>query len=461
MMHTAEFQRTLVRYSLLVFVALLCAAAAAGGTVWILAATALVSVACLIHVFKVSAMELLVVTVPVSFYAGAGPLTMNVTVSDFFVVIIAVQLLGDREVRNTVSRLATPLATAIVATCLLVVICVGTIWTRSVLGFGTNRIDFITNTFKLVIVMAVFAVTLIAFSRLSRERMRRLLSVWATTAAAVGALGTAGSILYPMGIDIGMSYDFRATATFEDPNAFASYLILSIPLCCLARWLSGRHLFGWQLLPILAGVYTSYSRGAIVALVVMVAGLAILSLGDPKLLSLRMFSIVIAVGAVWLLLSGALDALFEDVRGAGFESDGRFALWSAAWELWKSSPIFGIGMGQFVESAAAFIDRASVGVIAHNTYLSMLAETGLIGFVLFMLIPCQAIGALIRDKGTGARLLLGSLLGVLTTGASLNLQNSRSLWVLLALSLAWVAINHGDKRSESQTAGPFRRAVTR
>lgn len=444
MMRSSEVRRISARYSPLVLVTVLCAAATAGGAPWILAATALTLAACLVYVLRVSALELLIVTIPVTFYAGAGALTMNLTLSDLFLAAVAVQLFGDREVRVIAARFVGTLKTALAATGSLVVICVGTMWARSELGLTTDWIGFLSNTFKLVFVVVLFSVTLIAFARLSRQRMRRLLTIWSLTAAAIGALGTAGSILFPMGIDIGMSYDFRATATFEDPNAFASYLLLSIPVCLLARHLGGRHLFGWQLVPMVSGIYTSYSRGAFVALVVMAVGLLIFSLGDPKLLPLRILSLAMAAVAVWLLFSGALETLFEDTRGAGFESDDRFTLWSAAWELWKSSPVFGVGLGQFVNSAASFIDHGSEGIIAHNTYLSMLAETGMVGFALFMLIPLRTVGALIRDRRTGSRLLLCSLLSVTTMAASLNLQNSRSVWVLLAMSSAWAAINRGE-----------------
>ncbi len=462
MKQSSTVLRLLARHSPIFLVVLLCGAATSGGTAWILTATALTLAACLIYIFRVSALELLVVTIPVTFYTEVGVLTVNVTLSDFFFAIVAVQLFGNQEVRSIASRYTASLKIAVAATSSLIVICLGTIWTRSVLGLATDWIGFFSNTLKLIFVIALFAVALVSSAGLKKETMHRLLTMWSTTAAVVGAVGATGSILYPLGIDIGMSYDFRATATFEDPNAFASYLLLSIPICLLARHLSGRHLFCWQLVPLLAGVYTSYSRGAFVALVIMAVGLLILSLGDPKLLSLRIFSVAMAAAAVWLLFSGALESLFEDTRGAGFGSDGRFVLWSAAWELWKSSPIFGIGMGQFVNGAAAFIDHGAEGVIAHNTYLSMLAETGLAGFALFMLIPVRAAGVLCRDMGTGSRLLLGSLLSVMTMAASLNLQNSRSLWVLLAISFASVEIKRNDDSSEPQlTHGASRNVATK
>lgn len=451
-----EFRAVLARYWPLSLIAGLCAVAMAAGALWILGATAAVVVLCLIHILRISAMELLVVTMPVSFYAGVGPLVVNVTVSDFLLAVVAIQLLADRDIRRVVSKLSGPLSTALAVSGLFVITCGGTIWVRSLLGLDTDWVEFVSNAFKLVIVMVFFFVCLIGFGRLDREELRRVLSLWALAAAVVGALGAVASILYPLGIDIGMSFDFRATATFEDPNAFASYLLLSIPICLLARHLNGRHLLGWQLLPIFAGVYTSYSRGAFLALTVMLVALFVLSLGDRALRLLRVLSAVVAVAVLGLLLSGAVDVLFEDSRGTGFETDIRFQLWQAAWELWKSSPVFGVGLGQFVGSAAGFIDHGAEGVIAHSTYLSMLSETGLVGLVLFALVPVHVIVALVRDHGTGSRLFLGSLLSVLVMAASLNLQNSRSLWVLLALALAWTARDLSSQGEEYRESARFR-----
>lgn len=59
-------------------------------------------------------------------------------------------------------------------------------------------------------------------------------------------------------------------------------------------------------------------------------------------------------------------------------SSGRFDLWVQAWELFKQNPIFGIGWYQF--------DNFSVeGIQVHNEFLRLLCETGIVGFLLFVI----------------------------------------------------------------------------
>jgi O-antigen ligase len=64
-----------------------------------------------------------------------------------------------------------------------------------------------------------------------------------------------------------------------------------------------------------------------------------------------------------------------------FTTETRLMFWGAAYIGWQRSPWIGLGATNFREVMPNFIN--SEAVHAHNTYLQFLAETGLIGFVLF------------------------------------------------------------------------------
>lgn len=57
---------------------------------------------------------------------------------------------------------------------------------------------------------------------------------------------------------------------------------------------------------------------------------------------------------------------------------GRSALWKKAIALFKDNPILGIGVGNYILVSGSYTD-------VHNTYLQVLCEQGIIGFVLYLI----------------------------------------------------------------------------
>jgi O-antigen ligase len=70
----------------------------------------------------------------------------------------------------------------------------------------------------------------------------------------------------------------------------------------------------------------------------------------------------------------------------GSETVGtRYELWTYAIELWRSSPIFGVGPGIFFSlSGASIRNLQGANAVAHNMYVSLLCENGIIGLALFL-----------------------------------------------------------------------------
>ena len=72
---------------------------------------------------------------------------------------------------------------------------------------------------------------------------------------------------------------------------------------------------------------------------------------------------------------------------------GRFEIWTQAVELWKENPFFGIGPGNFKKISPEYLGRERV---THNTYIQILSEQGLFGFIIFYLIMSLTIISLGR-----------------------------------------------------------------
>ena len=101
---------------------------------------------------------------------------------------------------------------------------------------------------------------------------------------------------------------------------------------------------------------------------------------------------VMCIGTIFLLgflnnqmsIFSFLIEKMSSLNGIGDVSNGRLSLWNDAIEQFWTSPILGVGVKAIYNST---------GYDAHNTYIQILAETGIIGMLLFVL----AIVALLKN----------------------------------------------------------------
>jgi O-antigen ligase len=145
--------------------------------------------------------------------------------------------------------------------------------------------------------------------------------------------------------------------------------------------------------PLLAGLYLTYSRGALAAAAL---GLVTLALLAPEAASLwaragRRWRTVVAWAAV-VLLAGALVAVAVDrasppTRGANAErftelGSNRADYWRVAVEGFAGAPLHGVGTAGFRVEWLRERDVLEGAVDAHSLYLETAAELGLVGLLL-------------------------------------------------------------------------------
>ncbi len=208
---------------------------------------------------------------------------------------------------------------------------------------------------------------------------------------------------------------YRAYGTFEQPNPFGGFLgmmaallagvvIVSAWDCWKARRWPSQWL--WPLAGALlvtgAGLYASWSRGAWMG---FGAALLVIAALLPRrgLWGVIVVALVIVIGlgfysagrlpeAIAHRLTGFLDyTRFEDVRGVGINEANyavieRMAHWQAALEMWRENFWLGVGLGCYEPAYAAYsLINWPLGLgHAHNYYLTLLAETGLLGLVAYL-----------------------------------------------------------------------------
>jgi len=153
---------------------------------------------------------------------------------------------------------------------------------------------------------------------------------------------------------------------FNDPNDFGLALILPIPFLINSLFEKKYLLPTACLTPLLYATYQTNSRGAMLAL----------SAAIFIYLIIRFRS---TIGAIFAGLLGAFVVVLGPSRmsqlSSGEESaHGRIEAWYAGFQMFKSYPIFGVGMGMFTDYHP---------LTAHNTYMLVLAELGFLGAFFF------------------------------------------------------------------------------
>src|SRR5262249_33742002 len=153
------------------------------------------------------------------------------------------------------------------------------------------------------------------------------------------------------------------------------------------------------------------------------------------------------------LLSIRPDALSR-ITDLGGGSSGRSDLWTVAWHVFTSHPLFGIGVGNFTVVEAKYTLRpgsisriqylTSVPHLVHNTYLQLLAESGIIGLAGFLIVVFVSLRAawraVKRFEAIGqaryadlTRAVMMGTIGMLTALFFISDGDDLRLWVLLAL----------------------------
>lgn len=151
----------------------------------------------------------------------------------------------------------------------------------------------------------------------------------------------------------------------------------SSPVDRFCRW------FYWGLAVLCAlGTFLTGSRGGFVSLVT--AGVfAMILAGMARRRILTVLQILAVAVFIYVLVQYVVPvALLNRVtQEQSVEADPRAVIWARGWAAFLQSPILGVGAGAYGLATAVSGERASV---AHNTFLSVLVELGVIGIALYL-----------------------------------------------------------------------------
>jgi len=359
--------------------------------------------------------------------------------------------------------------------------------------------------------VTIFSYIIIVNSVQTRREMNWLIGVMLAAGLSEALLGVVQSYAQfgPTSFNVAGLLT-RAYGTIGAPNSFAGYINMSLPLALAlaayhwGKWGSARraaHLLdrpsyiSWRylrnpiLLSIVAGVLfltlvNSLSRGAWIALacgvLVMVFALGRRAKAAIAVLLASVLLIVVLAlaGAVPPVLSDRFDQLVTqiqifDPRGVVPTPDNyalveRMVHWEVAGNMFLSNPWTGVGFGNFNTLFTKFgiqgwpYSRGN----AHNYYLNVAAETGVVGLIgyMIMLITAFTVGfralrrVRLRGDTYGEAVVIGAL-GLLTTFVvhnffeDLHALNMGIQWAagLALFTLAWMRTDEGRENVKRKT----------
>jgi O-antigen ligase len=247
----------------------------------------------------------------------------------------------------------------------------------------------------------------------------------------------------------------RVNGPFSTNNSYGVIGLVSLFLLLFLGRSMGKHMPGWQRWLHLAGVLAAAATAFLPlfrSMFITVLIVAVLELYGRKKIGLRLAVagiVLLSVPVLWSLQASNPEFLAARMSDPA-NLYGRIAQQTQTFELFRRSPINGVGLGNFMEAVAEIPSSAFRGVAAlnapHNNLGAILAETGLLGFLPYAIAQLLLARAFwrIRARGTPESKLawdgfLYIFLAYWINGLSLTsgYYSDLNMWYMFALAFVY------------------------
>jgi hypothetical protein len=193
------------------------------------------------------------------------------------------------------------------------------------------------------------------------------------------------TLFFARDVEVANAYTtfFRVTSLFKDPSLYGRYLIVPIAVLLVVILLRRGRPIEWVAAAAAAaflfwGLFYSYSQSSFVALFVVTFAVALVGLGR------RLRILLVACALVATLAAAAIAADAVNGRSAKDVTSGRSRLVDVTVDAFEARPVAGVGVGSQPRASAQESGRGSPSRNAsHTTPLTVLAELGVVGFLLY------------------------------------------------------------------------------
>ena len=313
-----------------------------------------------------------------------------------------------------------------------------------------NTVDTVRAITRVLVIGAVAMASLSIYQELTRS--------YGNTFFGFAQVSAGG---FNVGTDADKLLRNRLAGPIGEQNRYAQVLLIVVPLAYFSGRAAvtrlGRVAGSVSAMIITAGVLLTFSRGAAVAgavLLLLMLFHRFIWMGRFLVILLGVASLMYLVAPDFAVRIASLRDATQATEGGAGNADaaarGRTAQTLAAWNVFVDHPVAGVGPGRFFrEYSQAATNELGIRTVdtnrrAHNLYLELAADQGLIGLVAFGGLVGTTMFGLLRARrrwrgvDTAREMLAGgylfSMYAYLLTAAFLQLSYQRYFWALLALA---------------------------
>lgn len=302
----------------------------------------------------------------------------------------------------------------------------------------------------------------------SRDRLHRLAKFLVLFGAAVGVFGLVQQYAWSGSVYWLRQVETKPFGPFFNRDHFAGFmeLLIALPLALIVtRYVRGERRVLYSVAAMMMGIAAIFtlSRGGMIGLAVESVFLAVVGFRRNRLTEGReqggqlmgvsvvaALVIAIAFGVAWIGAEPVIGRI-DPGNPQNFAS-GRSEIWQDTLAMIGSRPLLGAGLGAY-ETAYPInaLDNGTQGVVAeaHNDYLQILADGGIVGGLLALWFIVVLARSIIRGIGSSDPLLAGlaigagaGLLGMLVHSVfdfNLHLPSHALVFLVLSVTVSRVA----------------------
>ncbi len=256
----------------------------------------------------------------------------------------------------------------------------------------------------------------------------------------ISAVSTIYSFVTGTGDNLGLSQG-RYTAPGFNENELGIILALGLVMSCylLARSKGPRAVWFIHTPVCVTAICLTGSRGsfisAAIALLMFPLSFGCFSKAQKKF---GIIALLLVMAAGMVIVPPATWDRIGTIQGEISEGTltKRTYIWAAGMDVFREHPMTGVGAGAF---AASVYSKLDIPYVAHNSYLSVLVEMGVIGELLFIVLLIALVHAAIVLRKLESRAWTLLLLTWAVAVLSVTWEHRKPTWFLFGMLMAHAA----------------------